>query len=874
MADFFISYSSGERDRAVRVADSFRESGHSVWMDSATGKAVDGPDLPGIPGGQQHWSTIRSAIDEASTFLVLETEAWHASAYCAREYGYARSVGKRIAVLGGPAGTTPLDVFARGPEDDPASLLPQLASGDEAAIRHARLVSELNQSDGERPRISQAQLKDAEFLSTAPLPQLGMATNSALHARIVSLLRISQRRRRQVRAATAAVLAVLVALVTVAVIARQQASDNSAIAGERANYSTSLQLAQQAIQAQTTADSLQLAQRGVALNDNDATRAALKAVQASAYRSTTMIPPGTSAAAAVSDDGRAALVLQGSSLYVVDATAGKASAVPLNVGLSRKLAISPNGQMGYVLDASGALDCIDVTDQRMTGTIQKDVVAFSIDPQGTVWWLGRDGTLFRSEACRGDAATPVATGIGSVVALLVASSPGRLYTLTAGGSVEVHELPAASGPIGPLLNKTDLTKVPLDGHYPATDKPDLTTTNAFTRCGDSIHVVAGFVAPLHASAHVAFSLDGNPTSPRTMNTEMVGIGCAPNGQAWATPTLYGHPLALPSSGVYPANEIDERDHQSRTVIANSPASNRTIVVHSDGRVDVFSVADEQWAEAMNQGAVAVPLSEGTVVVDTDGTTKIVSKTGTATLGNLGASPVPETGATSDTAYVAAGDKVFAITARGITPSGPLPGAVHSVVLSPRGESVVVNGSDFVAELAADLSGAARKLALPKLRHDEMFSSITLDGSQEILATSYGRVLVADRSGGVLAEASTGVAGMTTARPLPDHSIVVVGGNGMLSKYSPDMKLTSSHLFGPMAVGLQASQDGRVLLVSLSGNFSVWAVDSATMQPIIKVATRVSDFRLINVSADGRTVVQLLPKGVSNTDPAQIVRTQL
>ncbi|MEV7663518.1 toll/interleukin-1 receptor domain-containing protein [Paenarthrobacter sp. NPDC089316] len=867
-----ISYTSSDRDQAQLVADTLRSCGHSVWMDTSTDDH-GGLVLPGIPGGQQHWATIKAAIDEASTFLVLETEAWHKSEYCLREHQYAQDVGKRIAALGEPSDGVELGAIARAPASNPSGLLPQLAEGNDAASTHARLVSELTQNP--RTRIGRQQVKDAELLSTAPLPQLGLTMNRELRDRVAALLRAGQKRQRWLRGATAIVISLLLALSAIATLANKQASESSSAAAERADYAASLQLAQQAIQAQTTVEALQLAQRGLSLNSNDATRAALKAVESSSFRSTTVIPSGTSSSAAVSDDGRVALVIQGSSLHITDAAAGQVTTLQLKSGSSRRLIIGPDGRTGYWVDASGALSCVDVQERHVTEAVQSRVVAISVNEGGTLWWLDANGDLFSSAACPTKPTPAVARGLSSVTAFLVAGSPATIFTLTTTGVVQTRLLPPPGGEIGPPLKETLLQNVdPEEGNLRSTDTPDPTTTNRLIKCGNLVHVIAGFNSPLNASAHVTFSLVGDPIGQRSVTTELVGIGCSPDGRAWGVPMLYSRAFALPRDGTFPANVIDERDQQTRVVVANSPNGSHTVVVHSDGRVDVLTVASAQWVAAANGAVVAVPIRDGVVTVDGTGEVQVQSNGASTVLGNLGAPPSPWTAALPDTAFVAAGDKVFAITMAGMKASSPLPSAVGVMTLSDQGTSLTVSAGDYIGRIGTDLAGPPQRLNPPALPNGEAITSAVTDSARQIVATNYGSVLVTDETGKIIARTSTGVAGITHARVLPDHSIVVAGGDGRLNKYTPDLQILSSNMFGPMAAGLQLSQDGSKLLVALTGNFSVWAVDAVTLQPIAKVATKTPDVRLVNISADGRTVVQLLPGAASSSDPARIVRTNL
>ncbi|MCM0615990.1 toll/interleukin-1 receptor domain-containing protein [Paenarthrobacter sp. MSM-2-10-13] len=872
MADFVISYASVERNRAQQVVETLRSSGHSVWMDKATdaGGLIRG----GIPGGQEHWKIIQAAIDDASTFLILETAAWHQSKYCADEHQHAKDMGKRVAALGDGIEEKPLEVFARAPEHQPLDLLPQLSEGNNVAAAHARLVAELNSGTSPRIGFGRLQIKDAQLLSMAQLPQFGLAKDSELTARVDKLLKVGRGRRRWLGISLAVVIATLATLSVVASVASQQAGVSSAAAVNRANYTASLQLAQQAMQAQTTSDSVQLAQRGYDLDNNDATRAALKAVNARTYRSTVVVPSGTASSAAISNDGRSALVIQGSSLYVTDVAAGQVTTLPLTSGSSLPLAISPDGRFGFWISTSGALGCIDVPDHRITESVQTKVVAIDVDETGGLWWINADGSLFRSMGCPTEASRPVSSGFGSVAAFHITASPANIFTLTTNGVVHVRKFAPSATTAGPPSKEITVGLVPADSDSSRnTTTPDSASTNRLFQCGEVVHVVAGFKGPLKTSAHVALSLAGEPVSKKFVGTELNGLGCAPDGKAWGVPMLDARPQALPSGGSVPADGIDERDRSTRVVIANSADSSHSIVVHADGRVDLLTIKSVPWASAVANAVVAVPIRDGVVTVTSSGQAQLVNSAGSSSLGSLESAPSPWTVTHGGTAYVAAGDRVFAITVDGIRASPKMPGTISTMRTADQGNSVIVSGSGFVAQLSLDFSTPAQEISLPKLSNGELVSSVVLDEGRQILATSFGNVLVVDGVGNIIARAATGVAGITHARVLPDHTVVVVGGSGRINKYTKDLQLLNSQMFGPMAADIQVSEDGHTLLVALTGSFSVWVVDGENLQPIAKVATK-ADARLVKISPDGHTVVQLIPPTASSDEPARIVRTIL
>ncbi|PQZ92928.1 hypothetical protein CQ018_10690 [Arthrobacter sp. MYb227] len=873
MADFMISYASADRDEAQRIAALLRSSGHSVWLDVG---GLDNRDvkLPGIPGGQDHWSTIRSAIDDSSTFLILETAKWHASEYCQKEHEYARTMGKRVAALGEPLNSGMKNVGFRAHGEDLPNLVRSLEPGNIAAASHSRLVSELNSVISERSWVRREQIKDAETLSTATLPEFGVSLNSSLQQRVGSLLATGRKRRHQLRVAIYLVIGVLLVLSAAALFASQQASLSNINAQERANFATSLQLAQQAIRSQTTKESLELAKNGLELSDNDATNAAFEAVQANAFRSTAVIPSGSLAAAAVSNDGRTTILRGGLMLYVVDAAAGSVAQISLTVGFTGELKISPDGTEGYGIDENGVLNCFNTDQLSVTKTPQKHVVAFDIGENGELLWVDQSGGFFRSAGCPTTPVPVIATGFDGLLDFHILGSTQNILSLSMHGRVDVHELPHTGGHIGTPLKTIDLSTVPVEGETKSEFTPNPSAFNSVIQCGDTIHVVAGIKGVMRKSTHVAVSLRGELLGQRRNNMEMMGVGCSPSGQAWAAPMLGTKAIELSSDGFYPIGEIDARDAGTRTVIANSTDNSHTVVAHSDGRVNVLSVANVPWAEAAGQSALAVPLTEGMVTVDSKGTVRFNAEESSTVLGKLEGTPVRSTAATSSTAYFAVGNKIHSASINGLGPSITMSGPVKSLILSNQGKSLIVHGHGYLVEISIDFSDKIKHLELPSLVNGEEITSVEIDGTSQILATDQGRVLVADEAGRILAEVSTGVAGIATARALPDHTIVVVGGNGMLNKYGPSLELLDSHLFGPMAVGLQASQDGRTLLVSLSGDFSVWAVNAQTLQPISRVATKTPDIRLINVSADGRTVVQVIPENWQSNSPAYIVKTRL
>lgn len=195
MQDFFISYSSSERSRALVVATALHRLGRTVWIDDGA-TTDDGVDqFTGIPVGQSHWALIQTAIDQSYTFLVLDSPSFRASAYCQQELAHAHAAGKRVAVTVLPRAPLPPtgEAFARTSDDDLARLVEDLRQGDEVARAHARLTAELIGAGGRsmRHRLlghTREQALDAEVVTTSDLASHGLRADRRLMTHCQGLL--------------------------------------------------------------------------------------------------------------------------------------------------------------------------------------------------------------------------------------------------------------------------------------------------------------------------------------------------------------------------------------------------------------------------------------------------------------------------------------------------------------------------------------------------------------------------------------------------------------------------------------------------------------------------------------------------------------
>jgi WD40 repeat protein len=85
MADVFVSYSRRDSEFVGRVVESIEQCGKEAWLD--TEGLVDGEVFP---------AAIRSAIEQADTFVFVISPAAVASPFCENEVSYAGELRKRI----------------------------------------------------------------------------------------------------------------------------------------------------------------------------------------------------------------------------------------------------------------------------------------------------------------------------------------------------------------------------------------------------------------------------------------------------------------------------------------------------------------------------------------------------------------------------------------------------------------------------------------------------------------------------------------------------------------------------------------------------------------------------------------------------------
>lgn len=869
MADFMISYSSSDRAIASGIIGFLREHGKTLWLDEAPDRSND--ELVGVPGGQEHWRTIETAIDEAGAFLVLETPAWHASAYCNRELEHARTVGKRVVVaVPGSAESQVTDTAAAGPLENLSWLLPALRVGDDAAAAHARLVRDMSSVRPKRKvnGFGREVVGDATLVSTSSVADFGLSISPEM-AEYCQRVFLRRRSRRRVGGALAAVVLLLLGLLgTATVLASGRAQQDNAAAEQAENRSLALLTAQRAEQALTTHDRLVFARQAISYADTPATRATLAWIeQIAGYLTTVQSPANPTKFGAVSDDGHTVLIGRANSVLVVSPGAGTFKSAEVPEGLGHRVAMSADGRTAYAVTTTGNLLCIDVPTATVRRSSMQKVVDVDLSGDGTLLVLTQNAQLSTVPSCDGSP-TVIGAGFNTVQEITVDVADQLLLTLTTDDHVVAYRLPHGHQSTTPrLLWNIAMLTVPLaDGHDAGT--PNTKVPGYLTICGHTIHAVAGVAYSLTSSTHVAVSPAGEVIGSRISNIAMTAVGCGPDGTAWASPWINARPLGLSDRGYYPIGVVDSRDRGSANTVAASPNGKWAVVAHADGRVDVVDTTQVPWGQSVGKAIIAVPVAHGIITGDSMGNMTFRTRLTTSSLGKVPGELIPWTVALNSEAIVAAGKSVYRIDRAGVHRLWTAPEAVTTVNSGSGGTDVVVETDSGVT--AVPLSGDRPvSLITPPPQKGEKYFTAALDGKAVLWTTNFGRLVLADASGKIAASVDTGVAGRILAVFRPDHGVVAIGGDGVLRTYSVGLKPLGGNLFGSAAAVLRPTPDGRVAILGMT-DYSVWAIDTTTLTVVAKVQDRSTDMRLIVPSADGRTADSL----ITNTDSHQLEELSL
>ena len=457
MADVFVSYSRHDSEFVGRLVASIEQRGKEAWLD--TEGLVDGEVFP---------AAIRTAIEQADTFLFVISPAAVASPFCESEVSYAGELRKRIVpVLNEPVPDDELPEEIRNRNWIPFTereafdssmqrLLAALDRDPDHVHAHTRwLVKALEWESEGRDRsflLRGAELKAAEEW-LASRPEDADPAPTQLQREYVLASREAAARRQRAMLSGAVVIAVVsIGLLVFALISRGQAvSERGQAVSERVSARAQALAAESQAQLPTDPEiSLILGMRAVRERPTPQSLFALRAaLDASPLeRALPTIPtPGTCGgglSAAISPDGREIAEGTCSGLVrILDAATGRvlrSNHIAVQVS---SLAYSPGGDV--LAAATG--DGVWVIDPRTAGGVawkggvSTDSTSVAISPNGhTLAVSSGDGLAIGP--VKGE--TPGTESSAPLGGDVVFSPDGRL--LYAGGQDgSVHVFNAATG---------------------------------------------------------------------------------------------------------------------------------------------------------------------------------------------------------------------------------------------------------------------------------------------------------------------------------------------------------------------------------------------------------------------------------------------
>jgi WD40 repeat protein len=919
MKDIAISYDSTHRSAAQRLEASLKAAGLTVWMDDAADEAPEEAGdigLVGIAVGASHRAVVVEEIEGASAVVILDSPRWRSSEYCRWEYAQALKAGKRIAVLpaawdepeaataGEPGSDAPQPELAETSGEETWSgwpvpeatwpvaglddLLDRFGVGLARAEAHSRLIEAERGLDyaAASGRPSEGLLADARLiLDQTGTEENGLRPSPALLGFAQSVVGAQTRwSRRRNLAATAAVCAICVLAVTSGVAWRVAAAQSER-AVSAANAQQSLLLAQESRNSTNTFEQLRLAEQAVATDATAEATAALAAARAQRAQFDLFTIPGrTYVEAALSADGRVLVVTSQQQVVQVDLAAGEELAVvePVEAVSGRALAITADGAQAVVANAQGQLTEIDFAAKRSGSIAGITAQAFTVDSQGTLWWLDEEGIVGHRSFPWSESATVTAFDVEILAsAIHVSSGADEVALLGEDGHLRRYSVAGEQLTDAEMLPPELVSQTVLAHNYGWVDR--------LIRCDDS------WVA--HRQGALSLLLDGSD-EPLQINAgpsladrnsvagRMVAVlnrpACVGGGvvymQSYSTfsdmlpeglPNPV-RPILRASSGDGVTSAASTTSRAGGYAIAGTPDGSRIVLVSMDGQV--ISLAPEHAARSRTSPERFLPLPLDTGMYFYAPTGAIYDA---ATWQEVGALPgVPSLSAS----VVSGGAGYVSLDATGQVArvqrdviSGPvvdvcsLPADVAarnwSIAASPEGPVTLFSGSAYgVLRWPDPASGTECDVVLsevPELSGGERVWSASLSSNGELVlvTTSHSRLLVVDEGdNSLVAETRIGVGAVTTnAAFLPDGSIVALGGDGHLVVLGADLDVHLAQITGRVRNSL-LSQDGTRLAVE-DVNAVVTLYDTATLAVLQTFPGVVSNdtYNYIALDSTGRTL---------------------
>lgn len=865
LSDVAISYASAQREVANDILRRLEVAGRSVWIDelSRSGAAVS--DI-NVPVGQQHWTVIAQALDDALLVLILDSPDWRRSEYCRREYAHAIARGKRVSVVSvaprDEADGPPLATFPVTGLDD---LIERFDKSIDVVRAHDRLLraSLARRPDGRRKVWSPISrlVGDIERVSLAR-EGAGIRITDELR-QFSSVVQACARRRRNVLTGSGAgLVGVVILLTVVALVARAAGIDARRRAVHSAAEQSSLRLAQESNAAETTADRLAKAQQAVAASPTPAAVAAARTATSEAAGLQRLQPIFSSAYAMGLSDDTSTLVLgagdtsAGFGLQRVDLRTGTVSSrIDLDTStMAWMTAVGPDASWAVFADPRLTRLSLVVLGTGQVRSLVDSFSAFTVDNGGALWWVAPDLKIHRmADVHDPKSAQLVATADGHVTALSVDSDGRSFSALLATGDLVRFDGARA------VERTALLTGLPTG--YGADDRTRSFAPDLLLHCGSSyVAFRAGAWAAATNTGIVRSSY--GVTSLGSQASALNAPSCV--GDSAARISIRPPLEVMPASGWIPVGVERDDDGAGRYVFATDRSGAHLAVARPSGSVDVFTLAHRPRQTPVGAGYFVVPLGAGSVVIDQSGAVSLRLPDGSSrSLGTLGRiNDQVQPAVVGKRLLVATGGGLALVDDSGIVGTSALKSTTR--FLARQGDGVILATDNALIPIADldHLDGLDRRAVVVQgLKDNESIqgAAVGAEGQQVFIATNFGRILVVDeRSGAVLrsrevSPALTPLRIVTAPGARGSTRVVSYGGDGAVKEFTAALDPVHAAPLPGQARILEVAPDGSsILAANTDGRIVLLERDS--LRVVQELATGRASTGGYHFTADSRTVV--------------------
>lgn len=863
MYKYFISYSQSERGLAIQVCDRLISAGQTVWMDDFGGAAGE---FLGIPAGQRHRDTIRSAILNSATFLIVDSAPWRASAYCAYEWEIARRAGRRTAAITDPA-LPPLDVGCAERFERLDSLLGRLELHEELAIAQVRLDEARlhgGSSQGLLARVlgGPERQADAELLATVAAGD-GMPRITPAQAEFVrQVIHEGSIRRRRLRLAGTSLLSVLALLAGVSVVAGVNASVDAGRAVASKTKAESLDLANQSLTG-TSARAVDLARRAWALDRNDESASALSsalaaekrvavrpAVSITNLRQLAAMPGGL----LVASDSQSLTTLDESGQRIVSAKLPSAvSNSPVLIAGDLAVVLSnPDAQGQRSLyrysPATGAISTSSVRGINSVGQGPNGELWVAIAGDSIAQYLPVEDRV-RTLASSEENITALAATY-TTVAVLTDASVVRTFHRSASDLVGHENLRLANVRVPLTAGPADPDQSEEQSSLSLASANRDSTLDRLISCGDSLNVIVGMKRAIYPlNRHITLAHDLTPRSGFT-TVSGTSFACGSDGMLVAAGRFSSRLTTFWPNRFVPYPLITIKDRFLVTAITS--LDGHLAVLVNNGQLRVAGDAPDLRRET-GASMFAAPVPGGLVLQDLVGNLWLVKNGAPAVKVGMLGKRLGNVLSSGHTTIAWAEGELVQLAAQGIVRRwGPIEAGAWS--LSPDGEHVVIVGRNRILIRSVSTPDEA-SLPLPALTAGETIKDVASDGITSYLWTSSGRILRLDAAGAVVAT-WPGRGSMTGHIALGDGStpgVLLASADHVVSLFDERLNVKASRYVGAIGATLESNPSVGVALLSVQDG-RLLVLDTANLRIRQSTAAEVG-LESVKLSPDGASILQ-------------------